>query len=210
MKLVVGLGNPGLQYDRTRHNAGFEVIDRIATASGVTFQNDSKHHCQSVKLTLAGHSLVLAKPSTYMNLSGRAVQSLLHWYKLASEDGLLVIHDDVSLPLGRMRFQKGGGAGGQHGVESIIAELGGKKDFDRLKVGIGPDPGGDRRAQYVLGRFPLEDEELCRQVFNTAAEAVTGWIGADVLSVANKYNGIDLRHKPAAPPVTPEANIQGI
>src|SRR6185369_7117687 len=135
MKIIVGLGNPELRYYSTRHNAGFRVVDLLATELGAHFKVANDLKADVAKVNYKTHTVLLAKPKTYMNLSGDAVQRILHWYK-ADLSALLVIHDDVSLPLGRLRLQKGGGAGGQHGVESIIECLGGRKEFDRLKVGV--------------------------------------------------------------------------
>lgn len=195
MKVLVGLGNPGSQYEQTRHNAGFRVIDLIATSNGAQLKVDKNLQAAVLKGKFKGHDVVLAKPLTYMNLSGHAVQRILHWFKVESKD-LLVIHDDVSLPLGKMRLQSAGGAGGQHGVESIIEQFGGNKNFDRLKVGVGPDPGGDLRASFVLSGFHGHDLLLFDKVVLKAAEASLSWLQNGTQKTANRYNGIDL----AAPP----------
>src|SRR5579883_517977 len=117
MKLIVGLGNPEPRYAQTRHNAGFWVVDQLATKCGAQFTLAKNLQAYIAKTNLAGQSIILAKPVTYMNLSGRAVQSMLHWFKIESAD-CLIVHDEVSLPLGKIRYQYGRGAGGQHGVES--------------------------------------------------------------------------------------------
>lgn len=196
MKLIVGLGNPDAKYAMTRHNAGFWVVDKLATIYGATFAKSSNQHAETAKTSIQGVPVLLAKPSTYMNLSGRAVQAILHWYKMSVDD-CLVIHDDVSLPLGRLRFQQGGGAGGQHGVESIIEMLGGNKSFHRLKYGVGPDPGGDRRADYVLSGVPESDREMRDKIIDIAGDGVVLWLREGMLNTANKFNGTDLRPKPA-------------
>ena len=177
----------------TRHNAGFKLAESLATKYGADFRNNSSLHGAVARTRSGGHDLVLLKPHTYMNLSGKAVQATLHWFKI--EAGcLLVAHDDVSLPLGVIRFQRGGGAGGQHGVESILASLPGAS-FDRLKIGVGPDPGGARRADYVLSAPPAEDLPLYAAVIEKAAEGVTAWI-RDGMSIAmNKYNGVNLANE---------------
>lgn len=190
MKLVAGLGNPGLQYEMTRHNVGFQVVDSLCTATGATLRYESKYKGYFCKTKFKNHDLVLLKPDTYMNLSGEAVRAIANYLKIDSED-ILVIHDDVSLVLGRLKVQHGGGAGGQHGVESIIECLG-KNTFDRLKVGVGPDPGGARRASFVLSRPAPEDAELYERSLKLAADAATSWILAGPLETANKYNGINL------------------
>ena len=154
LKVIIGLGNPGSEYDGTRHNAGFIMIDCLTKTEfyDEKFKKNDKLFCYSHLVNQFGMQILLAKPITYMNDSGKAFSAIKNWYKLEASD-FLVIHDDVALPLGKLRFQKGGGAGGQHGVESIINCLGGDKNFDRLKIGIGPDPGGDKRADYVLEQF---------------------------------------------------------
>lgn len=190
MKLVAGLGNPGLQYEMTRHNVGFQVVDSLCTATGATLRYESKYKGYFCKTKFKNHDLVLLKPDTYMNLSGEAVRAIANYLKVDSND-ILVIHDDVSLVLGRLKVQHGGGAGGQHGVESIIECLG-KNTFDRLKVGVGPDPGGARRASFVLSRPAPEDVELYERSLKLAADAATSWILVGPLETANKYNGINL------------------
>lgn len=198
MKLIVGLGNPGLEYMSTRHNAGFMVVDSIAQKLDAAFKNARSLSADITKVEYRKVEIVLAKPVTYMNLSGRAVQAILHWYKIPISD-LLVVHDDVSLPLGRIRMQSGGGAGGQHGVESIIEMLGGRTDFDRIKFGVGPDPGGDRRADYVLSRFPEPDKALLEKVIEQSRKAVFMWMDKGATVTANAVNGVDLAQPPKPP-----------
>ena len=193
MKVLVGLGNPGSQYEQTRHNAGFRVVDLIATSNGAQFKVDKNLQAAVLKGKFRSHDVVLAKPLTYMNLSGHAVVRILHWFKVQPGD-LLVIHDDVSLPLGRLRMQKGGGAGGQHGVESIIEQFGGNKNFDRLKVGVGPDPGGDVRGNFVLSPFHGDDVDLFEKIVVKSAEAALSWLQEGMQKSANTFNGIDLAH----------------
>lgn len=202
MKLVVGLGNPELRYMLTRHNAGFWVVDRIATKYGASYQRHKDLQSDIAKVQAESGPLLVAKPQTYMNLSGRAVQSILHWYKMETED-LIVVHDDVALPLGKIRIQSGGGAGGQHGIENTIQMLGGAKNFDRIKIGVGPDPGGDRRADYVLSPIADEDNELKEKVLQMAVEAISLWLQEGPKSAANRFNGMDLRPSPPPPPVLP-------
>lgn len=192
LKLVVGLGNPEPRYERTRHNAGFNVVARLAIKYGASFATKKDLKCELAKFSTKAGEVLAVRPLTYMNLSGGAVGAVLRFFKLMPE-ALLVIHDDVALPLGIIRFQNGGGAGGQHGVESIISELGGNKNFDRLKVGVGPDPGGDRRADYVLSAPPQEQEELYARVLLLAAEAIEVWQRDGVQTAMNRYNGRDLR-----------------
>ncbi len=198
MKLIVGLGNPGLEYMSTRHNAGFMVVDAIAQKLDASFKHSRSLSADITKVEYKKVEIVLAKPVTYMNLSGRAVQAILHWYKIPLSD-LLVVHDDVSLPLGRIRMQASGGAGGQHGVESIVETLGGRTEFDRVKFGVGPDPGGDRRGDYVLTRFPDSDKELLAKVIEHSRKAVFMWIDKGAVVTANAVNGVDLAQPPKPP-----------
>lgn len=216
MKLVVGLGNPGLEYERTRHNVGFEVIDLISTELGANLELSKNLWSQVGKTKFKNGDVVFIKPLTYMNESGRAVSAVIRWFKI-KVNNVLIVHDDVSLPLGRIRLQKQGGAGGQHGVESIIDSLGGVKEFDRIKVGVGPDPGGDLRARYVLSRVPEKDRELFAKSMEMSAQAVREWLefGPDV--TANHFNGKNLAEpdKPPKPPKPPkpakqEGSEQGV
>ncbi len=173
MKLVVGLGNPGKKYSATRHNIGFAVVESILSTRGLSLRKESKFEAE---IALADQ-LIFAMPTTFMNNSGRAVQKLMQFYKIASED-ILVVHDDVSLDLGKLRFSFDRGAGGQHGVEDIIEKLGGSKKFHRLRIGVGPDPGGEQRADYVLSKFA--DGEATK-VIEKAAQLVVDWLAGKQL-----------------------------
>lgn len=194
----------------TRHNAGFFVIDAIARKLDCAFKHARSLSADVAKIEFRKVEVVLAKPVTYMNLSGKAVQAILHWYKIPITD-LLVVHDDVSLPLGRIRLQSGGGAGGQHGVESVIEMMGGRVDFDRLKFGVGPDPGGDRRADFVLSRFADADKELLEKVIEQSRKAVFMWVEKGATVTANSVNGVDLAQppKPPKPPRPPQPAASG-
>ena len=194
MKLVVGLGNPGNEYEDTRHNAGFRVMDLLGAEYGADFRKKSSFFGASydyAKVREGNLEIILMKPLTYMNLSGSAVKGGLDWFKIKKND-LLLVHDDVSLPLGKIRVQRGGGAGGQHGVESVIEHLKGDKNFNRIKVGVGPDPGGHIRAQYVLQSVPEKDVELYKKVLELTANCIKFILKHGVERAANKYNGIDL------------------
>jgi len=193
MKVIVGLGNPGQEYEKTRHNAGFCLIDRLATAFGAELKNDRALACHLAKVGRDSAPVVLVKPTTYMNLSGQAVRAVLRWYKVEPAPGiLLVVHDDVSLNLGRLRMQSGRGAGGQHGVESIIECLSGSKQFDRLKIGVGPDPGGDVRGDYLLKPFRPDERPVFEKVLEESSQAVKLWLKAGSAETANRFNSIDL------------------
>ena len=193
MKAVIGLGNPGIEYKGTRHNAGFEVIDRLCSLTGIDGSLKlSKRFFADIATATLVTDVLLVRPITYMNDSGKAVQAIKSFYKVSLKD-LLIIHDDVSLPLGKIRLQGGGGAGGQHGIESIIEHLGGEKGFNRLKIGIGPDPGGDVRHQYVLQKFSGEERILLNKVIEQAYEATFRWITSGIEEAMNEFNGLDLR-----------------
>ncbi|MBI4532735.1 MAG: aminoacyl-tRNA hydrolase [Candidatus Melainabacteria bacterium] len=192
MKAIIGLGNPGPEYQSTRHNAGFAVLDKlVGTVSGALFCNKSRLLSQIASITVSGEEILLVKPSTYMNLSGQAVCRVINWYKIPVCQ-LLVVHDDVSLPLGKLRFQKNGGAGGQHGIESIMECLGTRPEFDRLKLGIGPDPGGQARASYVLSAMPAEDQALFHRCITLATQAIGFWVKEGTDKAMNQYNGLQL------------------
>lgn len=181
-RLVVGLGNPGREYAGTRHNVGFEVLDRLATAEGLPFQREKKWQAEVCR-TVSG--LFLLKPQTYMNLSGRAVASAARFYKIAAEE-ILVVYDDVSLPLGQLRFRMNGGAGGHNGIRSLITDLG-SREFPRLKIGIGGVSGG-KLTGHVLGRFREEEGDAAEKALATAMDAVQVALSEGVSRAANRFN----------------------
>jgi peptidyl-tRNA hydrolase, PTH1 family len=191
LKILVGLGNAEPKYDLTRHNIGFRLVDFIGTGCNASFKVMKNLQCEVAKGTLENQQILLVKPHTYMNASGKAFVAVHQWYKQPLSN-FLVLHDDTSLPLGRIRVQKNGGAGGQHGVESIIESLGGRNQFDRLKFGVGPDPGGDRRADYVLKKFPDEQSELVSSCLELAVRAVKTWLTSGTEAAMNSFNGVDL------------------
>lgn len=189
MKLIVGLGNPGSEYELTKHNAGFRVVESLAGKYSETFANKKDLRCLLSKVNIDGQPVVLIKPTTFMNDSGRAVKAVLNRHKELNLSDLIVVHDDVSLPLGRLRLQHHGGAGGHHGIESIIEHLGGSQEFDRLKLGVGPDPGGDVRADYVLSKIPAKHKLWYEQCTQVAVEALLCWLSAGIQEAMNKFNG---------------------
>lgn len=191
-RVIVGLGNPGAEYARTRHNMGFMVVDAIGTANGAEPTSNSRLKCDFSKFSYRGKTIMLVKPMTYMNLSGECLVAVKQWFKLPVSS-FIVVHDDVALPLGKLRVQNGGGAGGQHGVESIIQCLGGDTSIVRLKFGVGPDPGGDKRASFVLSRIPEAQQELLAQTQDLAKKCLFTWINEGTLKAMNQYNSIDLR-----------------
>jgi peptidyl-tRNA hydrolase, PTH1 family len=192
MKIVVGLGNPGQQYDRTRHNVGWMVLDRLAERAGWTGHARARDAAATVHGRYAGLDLMLVKPTTYMNLSGVAVRKVLARQRAPLEDVLVVV-DDFALPLGRLRLRERGSAGSHNGLRSIIGELGSER-FARLRVGIGPPEmrveGGMARAarDHVLSRFQPTEQALLEEVLDAAAEAVEEWARDGVSRAANRWN----------------------
>lgn len=185
MPLVVGLGNPGPRYTGTRHNAGFLVIERLAQRRGLSLA------AQRQALVARGPSgLILAQPTTFMNLSGAAVQALMTRHGVRLNE-LLVVHDDLDLPLGRLRFKHGGGAGGQRGVQDIIARIG--PAFDRLKLGISRPPPRWEVERWVLSRFSDDERALVERVVEAATDAVERWLEGGLEPSQNWANGLDLR-----------------
>lgn len=192
MKVIVGLGNPGRSYEETRHNVGFKAIEMLGTRYGAHYKHDKRLLSETAKCKHDSQDVLLVKPLTYVNLSGQAVLAVKNWHKVDLAN-ILIVYDDVSIPLGRMRLQKSGGAGGQHGIESIIEHFGGSRDFDRLKIGVGPDPGGERRADYVLSTFPADERELLLSMLVLATEAIVCWLEKGIDVAMNKYNGKDAK-----------------
>ena len=158
MFIIVGLGNPSKEYEGTRHNAGFEVIDRIADKYNISVDT-KKHRALIGKGIIGGQKVILAKPQTFMNLSGESVRSLLDYYKVDEEQEFIVIYDDISLDNGQIRIRAKGSAGGHNGIKNIIAHLGGQV-FPRVKVGVGEKPSKYDLADYVLGHFSKEEQVL--------------------------------------------------
>jgi PTH1 family peptidyl-tRNA hydrolase len=181
--LIVGLGNPGRQYEETRHNVGFMVLDRLAAASGVTFQSAPKWQSHIAKLPDSG--TVLLKPQTFMNLSGRAIQQILSFHKWSPEQ-MLVIYDDVALPLGSLRFREKGSAGGHNGIKSILQHLG-TDVFPRLKLGIGSSVPGEM-VGHVLGKFSPDERPLLENMLATAVEAVQLSRSQGIAAAATRYH----------------------
>jgi peptidyl-tRNA hydrolase, PTH1 family len=185
MKLVVGLGNPGPKYAGTRHNVGFDVLDRLsAAAPGSTVW--TKFEAELCSVSIGSEKVLLAAPQTYMNLSGRAVRSLMDFYKLAASD-LLVVCDDLNLEPGRLRLRGSGTAGGQKGLQNIIQHLG-TQEFARLRIGIGRPPGRMDAAAYVLQKFAAQERELMEVVVAQAADGVGLWVRQGIEAAMNRLN----------------------
>ncbi len=187
--LLIGLGNPGREYKDTRHNIGFMLVDHLAEKIGARGMK-----VQSKAIVTSGlyeeRKLILAKPQTYMNLSGQSVQGLLHFYKIPLEN-LIVAHDDLDLPYGTIRIRPTGGPGGQRGMANTI-ELLGTKDFPRLRLGIGRPPGRMDPKDYVLQDFSKDDAKLLPEILSRAADAALEFVMKGLNAAMNKYNG-DIR-----------------
>lgn len=184
--LIVGLGNPGSEYRRNRHNIGFMVVDALAELANIPIRRVSFRALVG-KGALEGESVILAKPQTFMNKSGEAVAPLLRFYKIPTEH-LLVIHDDLDLPLGTLRLRPSGGTGGQKGMESIVAKLG-TRDFARLRVGIGRPPGRMDPSDYVLHDFDPPQVEMLPEILHHAVQAVRMFIKEGIEQAMNDFNG---------------------
>lgn len=182
-RLVAGLGNPGGKYESTRHNVGFLVLDRLVSARGEAWASEKRWHC----LVARCGSVTFLKPTTYMNLSGRAVSAVSKFFKIPPEE-LLVVHDDVDLPLGRMRFRAQGSAGGHNGLKSIIAEMG-TDAFPRLKVGIGraEEPRKDM-VDHVLGQFDPGEQEILEKTLQESVRAVECALDRGLGAAMNEFN----------------------
>jgi len=187
--MIAGLGNPGPTYAHTRHNVGFMVIDRLAQSLGISSEKKQGRALVAQEV-YKGERLLLVKPQTYMNLSGEAILELLNFYKDGIDD-LIVIHDDLDLNLGKIRFKAGGGTGGHRGLKSITEMLA-SDAYDRLKIGIGRPPEHMKTEAYVLQAFLTEEKILLDKVLDKAVEAVQYWVTEGISASMNKYNSLNL------------------
>lgn len=186
MVIIVGLGNPGREYKNSRHNIGFDVIDRLAQQEHIDVL-EKKHRAVIGKGFVAGVRCILAKPFTFMNLSGESVRLLLDFYKADETAELIVISDDVSLDMGQIRIRKKGSAGGHNGLKNIIAHLG-HDTFVRVKVGVGEKPEGYDLVDHVLGHFTGPEREVMDEAIERAADAVRAIIAEGPDVAMNKFN----------------------
>lgn len=186
MYIIVGLGNPSKEYEGTRHNVGFEVIDRLADKYQIDVDT-KKHRAFIGKGMIAGQKVILAKPQTYMNLSGESVRSLLDYYKIDEEEKLIVVYDDISLDNGQIRIRAKGSAGGHNGIKNIIAHLGGQV-FPRIKVGVGEKPPKYDLADYVLGHFSKAEQELMEEGYEKAIHSIELILQDEMNEAMNEYN----------------------
>ena len=184
--LIVGLGNPGREYRDTRHNIGFLAIDRLCAALGISMNRVQSRAIIGTGV-VSGRKVILAKPQTFMNLSGQAVSGLLRFYKTPLEQ-LLVAHDDLDLPFGTIRLRPGGGSAGQKGMASIIQQLG-SQNFARLRLGIGRPPGQMKPTDFVLKRFHASEMDLLNILLDTASDAARLFVAEGIDAAMNRYNG---------------------
>jgi PTH1 family peptidyl-tRNA hydrolase len=188
MKVIAGLGNPGAEYANTPHSIGFEVVDAVARGIGASWKGSSSFKGELATGLLGGVKVLLVKPQTYMNLSGECVSPVLKYHNATIQD-LLVVSDDIDLPVGRLRIRKGGSAGGHNGLKSVI-ERTGSPDFVRLRIGVGRDPRSRSNViGHVLGKFSPEDRQAMDEVVATAAEAVGAIENENLETAMNRYNG---------------------
>lgn len=185
MKLIVGLGNPGTKYAHTRHNIGFDVIDELAAR----FQSpltEAKHKGVYTMIRKGAEKAILLKPLTYMNLSGESIGEVMRYYDIETED-VVVVYDDLDLPVGRIRLRQKGSAGGHNGIKSTIAHLG-TQNFNRIRIGIDRPVPPVSVVNYVLGTFTAEEQEQVKQAIEKSANAVEAWLEKPFLEVMNEYN----------------------
>lgn len=186
MYIIAGLGNPGSKYEKTRHNVGFQVIDRLAVKYHIDI-NMKKHKAVCGTGVIEGRKVLLVKPQTYMNLSGESIREVTDFYKVNPEEEFLVVYDDVSLNPGQLRIRKKGSAGGHNGIKNIIQHLG-TQTFPRIKVGVGAKPEGYDLADYVLGHFPKEDESKMLDAYDRAVLAIAEFLTDGPDKAMNDFN----------------------
>ncbi len=185
MYLIVGLGNPGAQYARNRHNVGFRCLRRLAAEHGLSFDRRQKN-ARVAPGTVAGHRVLLVLPQTYMNDSGRAVGPLVQFYQVALPQ-LLVVSDDLDLPPGALRLRPSGSSGGHRGMQSIIQRLG-SQDFPRLRIGIGRPPGRMDPVDFVLQNFSADEEPVIEEALERAVAAIETWLAEGIEAAMERYN----------------------
>ncbi|MGD0708712.1 MAG: aminoacyl-tRNA hydrolase [Anaerolineaceae bacterium] len=188
--LIVGLGNPGREYRQSRHNVGFMAIDQLAAKLDIRMSRVQSHAIVGMG-SHQDRKVILAKPQTFMNDSGKSVSGLMHYYKLPINN-LMVIHDDIDLPFGVLRIRPAGGSAGQKGVASIIERIG-TQDYPRMRIGVGRPPGRKAAASYVLEDFGAEEQQILQSVFDQAVEAVLVFLEAGIDQAMNRFNGPALK-----------------
>ena len=187
MHLIVGLGNPGADYAKTRHNAGFLLVEKLAAQWKAGWNNDRKFVARMAKVDCGGKKILLCEPQTFMNLSGEAVAAVQQFYQLPLGN-ILVVVDDADLPLGEIRLRPGGGSGGHHGLESVAQHLG-SKAYARLRIGIGRKNEARQITGHVLGKFSADENALLEKVLERAAAQLECWLTAGLQKAMNQFNG---------------------
>ncbi|HIX23947.1 MAG TPA: aminoacyl-tRNA hydrolase [Candidatus Lachnoclostridium avicola] len=185
MYLIVGLGNPGREYEHTRHNAGFDAIDVLAGKLGADVK-EKKHKGLCGKGMIAGEKVILLKPQTFMNLSGESVRAAADFYKIDAEH-MIVLYDDIDLDVGKLRVRAKGSAGGHNGIKNIIAHMG-TQEFPRVRIGVGAKPDRMDLADYVLGRFSQVERPVMEDAFEEAAEAAIAVVEDGIDAAMNRFN----------------------
>ncbi|MEY8325565.1 aminoacyl-tRNA hydrolase [Lachnospiraceae bacterium 54-11] len=186
MFLIAGLGNPKREYDNTRHNIGFDMIDAMAEKYHISVRN-IKNRAMTGQGIINGQKVILVKPLTFMNLSGESIRPLVDYYKIDTGRELIVVSDDINLPAGQIRIRKKGSAGGHNGLKNIIAQLG-SEEFQRIRIGVGGKPENYDLADYVLGHFTKEEKSLMEKTVSMAVEAAELMLMGDTDKAMNEYN----------------------
>ena len=189
MYLIIGLGNPGTEYAATRHNIGFDMVTYLSDKYRIPLRGKEGRAIVG-KGFIEGQKVMLAQPQTYMNLSGESVRALVDFYKLTEEE-LVIIYDDISLPVGQVRIRPKGSAGGHNGIKSIIQHLG-TQEFPRIKIGVGDKPANGDLVKHVLGRFSKEEDARIRDVFELAEKGLLAMLQGDLAAAMNQVNGIKI------------------
>jgi len=190
IQLIVGLGNPGAQYEGTRHNAGEDFVRELARQTGATLRRDAKMHGEIGEALVAGHKLRLLIPDTFMNRSGKAVAALAGFYKI-DPGAILIAHDELDLPPGAARFKLDGGHGGHNGLRDIIPALGNRRDFYRLRIGIGHPGSAKQVSSYVLSKAPPTDREASRAAIDEALRALPLLLGGDLTKAMTRLHSFN-------------------
>jgi PTH1 family peptidyl-tRNA hydrolase len=186
LTVIAGLGNPGNKYENTRHNVGFSTIDLLSSKHGIKV-NKLKHKALTGEGTIAGERVLLVKPQTFMNLSGESIRDIAEWYKLPM-DNIIIVYDDVDLPVGTIRIRPKGSSGTHNGMKSVIYQLQ-SDEFPRVRIGIGKAPEGWDLADYVLSRFSADEAGAIRESIARAADAAASIVSDGVSAAMNQFNG---------------------
>jgi peptidyl-tRNA hydrolase, PTH1 family len=186
--LIVGLGNPGADYAKTRHNAGFLLVEKLAAQWRAGWANEKKFQARTARAERGGRTVLLAEPQTYMNLSGESVGALVKFYQLPVER-LMVVVDDADLPLGEIRLRPGGGTGGHHGLESVMQHVG-SREYARLRLGIGRKDETRQIVGHVLGKFSVAENALLDKVLERAAGQLECWLAEGIQKAMSQFNGV--------------------